>query len=176
MFERFTKDARAVVTGAQELARENGSRSLDTRHVVVAMLDRPGPVRRALRATGCDTDALAAAGRSALRAGGLDADALAALGIDLDAVRRQADAVFGEGALERAARRPTSGHLPVAPDAKKALQLALREAIRLQDRRIEDTHLMLGVLRAACPGRALLTDAGVETDALRAALEGRAAA
>ena len=108
--------------------------------------------------------------RADLWAGGLDGDALAGLGIDLDAVRRQADAVFGPDSLERAGRT-RGGHIPFTPDAKKALELALREAIRLKQKRIHTGHLMLGILRAESPGQALLLRAQVDTDALRTALE-----
>ena len=78
--------------------------------------------------------------------------------------------MFGPGALERAGRTP-GGHIPFTPDAKKALELALREAIRLHHRSIGAGHLLLGILRAENPGRALLKRAGVDTDALREALE-----
>ena len=172
MFERFTQEARAAVVGAQQVARETGSRNIDTRHVLVVLVERPGPVHRALADTGADAAAVAAQARDDLRAGGLDSEALAALGIDLDAVRRQADAVFGADALERASRSPR-GHIPFTPDAKKALELALREAVRLKQRSIHSAHLMLGILRADNPARALLLQAGVDTAALRTALEGQ---
>ncbi len=58
-----------------------------------------------------------------------------------------------------------------APDAKKSLELALREAIRLKHKRIDRVHLMLGILRAECPGRALLERAGADAEDLRTALE-----
>ena len=80
------------------------------------------------------------------------------------------DAVFGPGALDRAGRRPGS-HIPFSADAKKALELSLREAIRLKERSIRSGHLLLGILRAGSPGRALLENAGVDADALRQALE-----
>ena len=175
MFERFTKEARAAVVGAQQVARDTGTRSIDTRHLLVALAEGPGPVRRALLEVGADVDALAAKARADLRTGGLDGEALAALGIDLDAVRRQADAVFGPDALQRAGRAP-GGHVPFTPDAKKALQLALREAIRLKQKSIHTGHLQLGILRAESPGRAVLVRAGVDTDALREALEEQARA
>jgi ATP-dependent Clp protease ATP-binding subunit ClpA len=170
MFERFSKEARAAVVGAQQVARDTGSRSIDTRHLLVALLERPGPAYRALRESGADVEAIAAKARVDLRTGGLDGDALAGLGIDLDVVRRQTDAIFGNGALDRAGRAPR-GHIPFTPDSKKALELALREAIRLKQKNIHSGHLMLGILRGECPGRALLVTAGVDTSALRPALE-----
>jgi ATP-dependent Clp protease ATP-binding subunit ClpA len=172
MFERFTKEARAAVVGAQEVARETSSRSIDTRHLLVVLAESPGPTCRALRESGIDVETFAAKARADLRAGGLDGDALAGLGIDLDAIRRQADAVFGPNALERAGRTPR-GHIPFTPDAKKALELALREAIRLRQKSIRTGHILLGILRGESPGRALLLQAGVDLDALRTALEDR---
>lgn len=111
MFERFTEEARAVVVDAQEVARETGSRSIDTRHLLVVLVEYPGAVRRALSSVGADVEAVAAKTRAELLAGGIDSDALAGIGIDLAAARRQADAVFGPDALERACRAP-GGHTP----------------------------------------------------------------
>ncbi len=76
----------------------------------------------------------------------------------------QAEAVFGPDALERAARAP-GGHIPFTPDAKKALELALSEAIRLKQNRPE---LRLDSRHRACPGASVtrggkthvLTDGG----------------
>jgi hypothetical protein len=50
---------------------------------------------------------------------------------------------------ERTGRGPgPSNHLPFTSGAKKALELSLREALRLGDRYIgSDEHLLLGVLR-----------------------------
>lgn len=170
MFERFTKEARAAVVGAQEVAHETGSRSIDTRHLLVVLVENRGPVHRALRGAGADAEAVVEQARAELRVGGIDGDALAGIGIDLDAVRRRADAVFGTDALERAGRAP-GGHIPFTPEAKKALELALREAIRLKQKSIHPGHILLGILRAPSSGRALLLDAGVDVDALRKALE-----
>jgi ATP-dependent Clp protease ATP-binding subunit ClpA len=175
MFERFTKEARAAVVGAQGVARDTGTRSIDTRHVLIALLEQPGPAYHAFVAAGADAEALAAMARADLRAGGLDGDALASLGIDLDAIRQKADGVFGPDALERAGRAP-KGHIPFAPDAKKALQLALRETIRLKQKSIHGGHLLLGILRAESPGRSFLLRARADTDALRNAVENQSRA
>ena len=40
--------------GAQEVARDAKSRSIDTPHVLVALIERPGPTHRALREAGID--------------------------------------------------------------------------------------------------------------------------
>lgn len=174
MFEKFSKEARSAVVEAQTVAREAGSTAIDTRHVLVALAAAPGPAD-ALRGAGLDPADTARAVRDDLRAGGIDAEALAMLGVDLEAVRRETDAVFGAGALDRAGRRARKGHIPFTPDAKKALELALREAVRLQDKSIDGRHLLLGILRADCPGGRVLERAlqgtGSDVAALRTAVE-----
>ncbi|SKC50144.1 Clp protease N-terminal domain-containing protein [Krasilnikoviella flava] len=178
MFEKFTKDARAVVQGAVEVAERERSESIDTRHLVVTLAESTGRAPVALAACGVRPEHLATLARDAVRHGEvLDAEALAAVGIDLDEVSRRADEVFGTGALERAAHRGTRRrkHWPFTADARKALELSLREAIRLGDKGIDDRHLLLGVLRADCPGGRLLEtvlhEAGSDVAALRSATE-----
>ena len=80
----------------------------------MALVRTDGAARTALRQSG-----------TKLRGGSIDADALAGIGIDLDAVRRQADAVFGPDALLRAGRR-SRGHVLFSPHAKKAPEAAER--------------------------------------------------
>lgn len=63
-----------------------------------------------------------------------DADALRSVGIDLDEVRRNVEDAFGPGALDRGvpdAHRSGTRHIPFTRDAKRALELSLREAIHL---------------------------------------------
>nr|WP_268873573.1 Clp protease N-terminal domain-containing protein [Streptacidiphilus neutrinimicus] len=72
-------------------------------------------------------------------------------------MREKVEAVFGVGALSgaggAAGRRRrgsgslTGGHLPFTPQAKKALELSLREALALKSREILPGHLLLGLLR-----------------------------
>lgn len=151
MFERFTEPARRVVVIAQEDARERRHDRIRTEHLLAGLLATPGtPGEALLRAAGMGRAALDAelAGREA----GADregAEALAALGIDLDEVRRRIDESFGPGALDRtrAARRGRlPGHIRFDRTAKKALELSLREAIRLGHRHIGTEHLLLGLL------------------------------
>jgi ATP-dependent Clp protease ATP-binding subunit ClpA len=171
MFERFSKEARAAVVEAQQVARSTASRSIDSRHVLVALAEADGPASRALHAVGVDPRAVAVSLRDDLRAGGLDAEALTSLGVDLGAVRERTDAVFGEGALDRVGRKTPKGHIPFTADAKKALELALREAIRLKDTGIQGGHLLLGIVRADSPAARALQAAGVDVAALRSAVE-----
>jgi ATP-dependent Clp protease ATP-binding subunit ClpA len=176
MFERFTREARDLVEAAQGAAREAGSRAVDSRHLLLALVERSTASAADLSSLRVQPMALASSLRVDLRAGGLDREALASVGIDLDAVRERADAVFGEGALDRGRRPAAKGHIPFSSDAKKVLELALREAIRLRTNRIDDRMLLLGMLRGTgSPAeqalRQALTDVGSSVDALRAVVE-----
>lgn len=171
MFEQFSKSARAAVTTTQNVARATGTRRIDTRHLLVALLNSDPEVREAINRVGANPDQVASKVTDGLRESGLDAGALASVGIDLNEVRARTDAVFGEGALDGASR--PKGHLPFTKDAKKALELALRETIRLSARRIDGGHLLLGILRAESTGHHALFGAGIDPRALRRAVEGQ---
>jgi ATP-dependent Clp protease ATP-binding subunit ClpA len=101
-----------------------------------------------------------------------DADALRSVGIDLDEVRRTVEESFGPGALERRARRGRrlgAGHIPVTAGAKKALELALREAIHLGHRSIATEHLLLGLVRdEGCSAARILATRGADRERVRA--------
>ncbi len=170
MFERFTQDARQVVNRAQEEATALRHDRIGTEHLLLGLLGQQGsPTVAVLARHGLTREGVV---ESLSEVGdGLDAGALSALGIDLDAVRDKAEGAFGPGALdgdERPARSGMGGHVPFNADAKKALELALREAIALKQRSISDGHIALGVLRE---GRGLATTVlvarGVDTAALR---------
>ena len=174
MFEKFTKPARDAVTGAQAYAAELGHERIGDDHLLLAILaGADSPAARALTDTGVATAALSAEiERAHGRLGDDDADALSALGIDLEAVRSKVEESFGEGALDNGKpRRRLGGHIPFTKDAKKVLELALREAIRLKDRSIGTEHILLGILRAEGEGHAALRTLGVDAAALRRTLE-----
>ena len=112
--------------------------------------------------------------RELARADPDEAKALASIGIDLDEVRRQVEESFGPGALDRtrAARgRFRSGHIPFDPTVKKALELSLREAIRIGHRHIGTEHVLLGLL---WPGNGaaqrILAEHGLTLPGMRAAV------
>lgn len=177
MFERFTEPARRVVVLAQEDARERADDRIHSEHLLLGLCratDTRGAALLAARGvTRATVEAdLAAAGPADLP----DRDALASVGIDLDEVRERVEDAFGPGALEstRAAgrRRRRWGHIPFDRDAKKVLELALREALRRGDRSIGTEHVLLGLLHGR-PGRAmpLLAARGVTLERMRAALD-----
>jgi ATP-dependent Clp protease ATP-binding subunit ClpA len=112
----------------------------------------------------------------ALRPNGpADADALATLGIDLDEVRRSVEETFGPGALDRtrAGRRGRwfAGHVPFDRSAKKVLELALREAIRMEHGHIGCEHVLLGLLHAEGSARTILLARGARLDTARVMVE-----
>ena len=155
MFERFTTQARSVVSLAQDEARELGHPNVGTHHLLLGILDEPDTAGgRALAALGIDRnevrDEVRRVERDRAAFSEQDADALRSVGIDLDEVRRTVEESFGPGALERSTsggRHLGAGHVPFTAGAKKALELALREAIHLGHRSIGTEHLLLGLVR-----------------------------
>ncbi|WP_107659531.1 Clp protease N-terminal domain-containing protein [Nocardia suismassiliense] len=164
MFERFTKSARLAVVTAQEDARELRSATIEIEHVLLGLLSQGEHDLKALLADAGIThdsvmSALAKRGKGE-PLGAEDAEALRSIGIDLDAVRETLAENFGEDALDRAAPREEKrglfgwgrggdfGHIPFTRDAKKVLELSLREALARKDKAIESGHLLLGILRA----------------------------
>jgi ATP-dependent Clp protease ATP-binding subunit ClpC len=71
---------------------------------------------------------------------GLGAKALESLGITLEAVRVQVEERIGPAGS-------ATGSPPFTPRAKKALELALREALQLGHNYIGTEHLLLGIVR-----------------------------
>ncbi|MCD2195453.1 ATPase [Actinomycetospora endophytica] len=180
MFERFTQPARAVVVLAQEHARMLGAEEVGSIHMLVGACETDGPAATLLAAHGITGDDARTAARTAGAASRLpDAEALADLGIDLDEIRRRVEETFGPGALEgtraagRRARRRAWGHLRFTADAKKTLELALREAIRRGDGHVGTEHLLLGFLHPQTGAAGdLLRARGLTLAGVRAELEG----
>lgn len=150
MFERFHQDARRAVARAREEAAAAGLGEIGCEHLLLGLLAEPGPAAAAMTAAGLELAAL----RSRLPQAGraepdvLDADALALVGIDLDQVRRAAEATFGPGALDRArgARARRQGRMRLTAEAKKSLELALHEAVALRHRELTGGHLLVGII------------------------------
>lgn len=170
MLERFAQSARRAVMDARLEAELAGQDKVRSEHLLLSLLREPGPGADALVAAGLDAESL----RPRLPRGdrevpaGLDAEALATLGIDLDAVRRATDAVFGRGALDRV-RLPGRRRLPFAPDARQTLAGAVRKAQHLSHRQITSGHLLLGILdQKENSALTVLAAAGADITALRA--------
>lgn len=160
MFERFTEKARRVVVHAQESARERGADSIRTEHLLVSLFAVPDNLAVTVLAAHSVTQADIEADVDRMRGAGpapSDADALATLGIDLDEVRRQVEEAFGPGALDRTRAAQNrggreTGWIRFDPSSKKALGLALREAIRLEHNYIGTEHLLLGLIHEGTGG------------------------
>jgi ATP-dependent Clp protease ATP-binding subunit ClpA len=183
MFERFTQEARSAMVGAQDEAKDLGHNYLGTEHLLLGVLGRSeAPGARLLRRWEITVEetrerVVVLIGRGDPR---LDAEALASIGIDLDEVRRRIEAAFGEGALARRGGRRgfvPGPWLPFTPKAKKALELALREALSLGHPHVGSEHVVLGLLREGEGVAAkLLVERGARLDEARDMVTGRSAA
>jgi ATP-dependent Clp protease ATP-binding subunit ClpA len=181
MFERFTDKARQVVVAAQAEARERKADEIRTEHLLAALFTVPDNLAvMVLSAFGIERD-IVLEEIERLRPGGrppIDAEALSTLGIDLDEVRRQVEEAFGPGALDRTraalgGRGPRfGGHIPFERASKKALELALREAIHLEHNYIGTEHILLGLLHGE-DGAAhhILTGLGMQSAPARILVE-----
>jgi ATP-dependent Clp protease ATP-binding subunit ClpA len=175
MFERFTESARAVLVEAQDLAVELGSGTLTPVHLLYGCAEvRDDTAGRPLRDAGLTAAVIRAALPRAPQppAEQVDPDALRAIGVDYDGIRAATERTFGPGALDAAPdrRSPTGrSRKPFTPEAKRALEQALRVAIELHHRRMQPGHLLLGVLRLDDEQvSGLLRDAGADVAGLSA--------
>jgi Clp amino terminal domain, pathogenicity island component len=181
MFERFPKDARAVVTGAVGHCERAGDEHVDEGHFLLALLDREGSrAAFALAALGLAErrDAVARDLAEARRRGGLsraDVDALAGLGIDLTEIVSRVEEAHGEGALaaSRSGGVRWSGHRPFTPGAKDLLAQSLRIALTHGARRIGDEHLLLALTARPGVPSEVLADHGVTYAGVERVLWGR---
>jgi uncharacterized membrane protein len=153
MFERFTREARAAVMQAVEHASRARAAQIETEHLLLGVCRGDSLAARVLAGAGANEQALAEA---VTRLD--DARLLGTLGIDMEEIRASVERTFGPGAWTNegfgpACRsRPQGGHIPFTAEAKKALELSLREALALKSGRIEAGHILLGLLRTG--GRA----------------------
>jgi ATP-dependent Clp protease ATP-binding subunit ClpA len=149
MFERFTSDARQAVHLALSEARVLGASRIGTEHLLLGVAHgRSGAAVEALRAAGLDPPTLRRLTVTQPGSAPLDADSLAVLGIDLDEVRRAAEAAFGPGALDRPARpagsRTTRARM--TREAKEAISLSLQVARARHDYALTAGHLLAGLI------------------------------
>ncbi|MFJ9416167.1 Clp protease N-terminal domain-containing protein [Streptomyces sp. NPDC101227] len=169
MFERFTRDARAVVGDAVAQAGRTGSDTVGEPELLLALLDRTdSAAAAALGALGLRerresvADALAAARRR----GGIstaDARALTGLGIDVEEIVARVEREHGVGALAASGPggRRKGARRRFAPEAKSVLECSLRIAVGRGERHIGDEHLLLALTARPGPAAAVLADHGV---------------
>jgi ATP-dependent Clp protease ATP-binding subunit ClpA len=160
MFERMDDDTRQRLATAAEEATRRGDGRIGTEHLLLALLHDPGSV--SAQVIGADLGQA----RAALDA--LDRAALAAVGIQAGA----AGAAGSPPAPVRTRRRP-----PFSSGTRAVIVRALAEAQAARDRRIQQRHLLLGVLACVRPDPAaeLLDALGVDVAAARARISGGAA-
>jgi ATP-dependent Clp protease ATP-binding subunit ClpA len=149
MFERFTADARQAVHLALSEARVLRASRIGTEHLLLGLAHgRSGAAAEALHAEGLDPPTLRKLTMTQPGSAPLDADSLAVLGIDLDEVRRAAEAAFGPGALDQPARpagsRTTRARMTT--EAKEAISLGLRIARTRHDYAVTAGHLLAGLI------------------------------
>lgn len=93
---------------------------------------------------------------------GLAAQALAAFDVSIEEVRAQVVRIVGRG------DKGTAGHIPLTPRAKKALELALREALLLGHNYIGTEHILLGLVHDTDGVAArILLDLDVDAEKIR---------
>ncbi|MBA2607750.1 MAG: hypothetical protein H0U92_02300 [Actinobacteria bacterium] len=123
MFERFTENARAVLVRAGTLARDEKSPAIRRHHMLIGLLE--------------DAER---------RSDGVPALILADADTDLAGLRER---LFESLRGSETATATAGGKQPFSSGAKKALELALREALSLGHNYIGCEHLLLSILRSA---------------------------
>jgi ATP-dependent Clp protease ATP-binding subunit ClpC len=135
MFERFTDQARRVVTLAQEEARMLKHNRIGTEHILLGLIQVDE---------------------------GVAAESLESLGISLAAVRDQVEEIIGHG------RWAPPVNIPYAPQAKKVLDMSLREALALGHHTIGTEHILLGLIREGeSPAAQVLATLGADLGRVR---------
>lgn len=180
MFERFTPTARRVVVGAIREAERQRATHVTGEHLLLSLADSPGTAGKLLAHFDVKREGTVAAFREAQRRGGLseaDTEALRELGIDVDHVVDNVERSLGPGALSDAARPRrrflvTRTHIPFSTEAKEVLEHTLQEALDLGDRRLQEEHILLALLRrgvsAEILGKHGMTNTSVRSQLRRA--------
>jgi ATP-dependent Clp protease ATP-binding subunit ClpA len=140
MFERFTREARATVVSALDVARRAGAERVEPEHLLLAL-------------AGGHADAAS----QALAEAGLDS-AVIERAIEQDLVAALEVVGVPASVVASTPVRPRADHPGFAVASKQVLEQALAEAVRRGDRRLSNGHVLLGLL---CPppvgvGRVLL--------------------
>ncbi|WP_327317785.1 Clp protease N-terminal domain-containing protein [Streptomyces sp. NBC_01235] len=183
MFERFTKDARAVVQAAVAHAERAGAERVEETHVLLALLDREGSRGSfALASLGLPPGRREGVVRDlgeVRRRGGLsraDADALSGMGIDVSEIVSRVEEAHGEGALAAEGGVGSGGRLlgrrPFDRGARDLLTDTLRIAVGRRERSIGDEHLLLALTARRGAPSEILADHGVTYASVTRVLDG----
>jgi ATP-dependent Clp protease ATP-binding subunit ClpC len=144
MFQRFTERARQVPVLAQEEARSFGHDFIGTEHLLLGLLR--------------EEDGLAARV--------LAARVLADLGVTVEHVRARVREIVGSGEPGQA-----TGQIPFTARAKRALEVALREALGMGHNHIGTEHLLLGVVQDdEAVAAVIMRELGADADTVRNAI------
>jgi ATP-dependent Clp protease ATP-binding subunit ClpA len=134
IFNRFARETRRCVEAAVEEARMLGHDSVGDEDLLIGILRADeGVAAEALSSLGVTLEG------ARDESEGMLSDALSSVGISLEEVRREAG-----DALDMTI--PDERRIPFSPRAKKVLERALREAVRLRDNYIGTEHVLLGIL------------------------------
>lgn len=177
MFELFSEAARKVLLYATQEGLALGHQAITPEHLVLGVMKDIDGIAATTLAEHCVdrrplVDAITDMGTA-------EADLLQTIGIDLQSVRRQAEANFGPGALDRPRPRrtglfrprPRGGAMPYTDAATKALQQSLQEAQALNSSSIGTEHLLLGLLAdEQDPAPRTLRQLGADPAAIRKSL------
>ena len=88
---------------------------------------------------------------------GLAVKAIEALGVPLDSARDALVAALPPASVDE----PVPGRIPFTGGAKKVMELAVREALKLGHNYVGTEHILLGVLEDEQAGRSTLTGLGI---------------
>lgn len=160
VFNRFTKEARECAEAAVEEARLLGHDSVGDEDLLLGILRADDMVAsQALSSLGVTREAVREQSEELL------SEALSSIGISFEEIRRGAGEAFEM-------RLPKGRRIPFSPRAKKALEQALPEALRVGDNRLTPEHVLLGILRNA-DGTAvrILSALGARPDAVEERLD-----
>lgn len=134
IFNRFTKEARRCVEAAEMEARMLGHDSVGDEDLLLGILAvYEGAATEALSSLGVTLQSARQESEKML------SEALLSIGISLEEVRREAGDAFDMSI-------PVDRKIPFSPRAKKALEQALEQAVRLRDNYIGMEHVLLGIL------------------------------
>ena len=135
IFNRFARETRGCVVAAVEEARMLRHDSIGDEDLLLEILRADeGVAAETLSSFGVTLEG------TRDESEGMLSDALTSVGISLEEVRREAGDAFDMSI-------PEDRRIPFSLRAKKALERALREAVRLGEKRLGAEHVLLGILR-----------------------------
>ncbi len=152
---RFTRESRRCVEAAVQEAVELGHDSVGDEDLLLGILRvDDGISAGALASLGVTLEAVRSESEE------MTSEALASIGISLEDIHREVGNVFGWGLTD-------AREVPFSPRAKRALEEALKQALRMGDNFVTTEHVLLGII-ANGDGTAvrILARLGVSTDAL----------